>query len=142
VTRTPIVYTTMMPCRFSDFDMLRHMNSVRLIQMAMDARYAYFASRWKTSLEEALPKGIAIYTTKVTCNFRRSIQDFTDLKFESFVSEAVGPLLRVRFTVTAEKVGVVHADGQLEQVFVDVASQTFLDRVPESVSHFLFEDLP
>lgn len=135
----PRIYRYEMNCLFSDFDINGHLNSIRLLEMLMDSRHAYFLENFKKPISELAKEGFGLYTTKLSCNYRKSISESDKLIFESQANFCVAPVIGFSFKVITDSDNLV-ADGKFEQVVVNSKTGEPMEKLPEMLKYFFFKD--
>lgn len=135
-----IVYTNVTRPRFSELDINGHLNSICLLQMVMDSRYAFFVEKMGGQVRTLAEQGIGIYTTKIGVNYRHSVNEGEELRIDSFVTFRAHPVMGLGFKVTSLTTGKIIADGKFEQVFVDPLTGRVLEQWPDHTNQYYFED--
>jgi thioesterase-3 len=116
----PIRYRSMIAVRFADLDPYGHVNSSHYLDYVISARWAYARDHLSVTYKSIAEKKIGFYLAKATMLFKRPIAGAGSIVAYSHVEQIVDGRLIVPYEIRSENDAVLHAEGVLEFVVMDL----------------------
>jgi acyl-CoA thioester hydrolase len=134
----PIHYRSVVAIRFSDLDLYGHVNSSHYLDYVISSRWEFARVHSNVTVRELAAKKVGFYLSQAQTTFRRPIGGVGSIVAVSHVERIVEARLVVPYAIRSEDETVLHADGTLEFVTIDLTTNKPIP-VPDWAFSLFFE---
>jgi YbgC/YbaW family acyl-CoA thioester hydrolase len=135
----PIRYSSLLAVRFADLDPYGHVNSSHYLDYVISARWAFARDHLSVTYRTMIEKKVGFYLANATMHFKRPIAGGGSIVASSHVEQIVDGRLIVPYEIRSENEAILHSDGVLEFVVIDLNTSRPIS-CPDWARELFFEE--
>ena len=118
--KKPIIYEEFIDVRFSDLDPYNHVNSNLYMEYVLTSRWIFAKKHFDLTADELVKKGIGFYIKQSLVKYKRPIIGYPKIFVTSHISKYEGPLLQISFEIRSEDKSILHSEGVIDAIAMDL----------------------